>query len=93
MRIDNYSKFSEPMVQSTQSAKKGAAAQGTTGGNPAPAAKASGETVTVSAQAQALSREASQIDEAKVEKLRSAIQSGTFKANYQAIAKQIVDGE
>jgi flagellar biosynthesis anti-sigma factor FlgM len=48
--------------------------------------------VTVSAQAQALSREAAQMDTAKVERLRSAIQAGTFKVDAKAIAKRIVDG-
>jgi negative regulator of flagellin synthesis FlgM len=95
MRIENYSKFSDQVVQSAQSTKKGAPAQGSAGGNAGASAPVSttGENVTVSAQAQALARESAKVDTAKVEKLRSAIQGGTFKVNNQAVAQRIVDGE
>ena len=94
MRIENYGKFTDQALQSAQATKKGSAAQGS-GGDAAGASAAtptSGEKVTVSAQAQALSREAAQMDTAKVERLRSAIQAGTFKVDAMAIAKRIVDG-
>jgi flagellar biosynthesis anti-sigma factor FlgM len=95
MRIENYGKFSDQVVQSAQSTKKGAPAQGSAGGNagaPAPLS-GTGENVTVSAQAKALSLESTKVDTAKVERLRSAIQAGTFKVDNQAIAKRIVDGD
>ena len=95
MRIDNYGKFSDPVVQSAQSAKKGAGAKGagSAGGSAGAPGSTSAEKVTVSAQAQALSHQATTVDAAKVERLRSAIQSGTFKVDKQAIANRIVDGE
>jgi negative regulator of flagellin synthesis FlgM len=95
MRIENYGKFSDQVVPSAQSAKKGLGAQGASGGKADASAPASttGENVTVSAQAQALASEAAKVDTAKVERLRAAIQSGTFKVDNQAIAKRIVDGE
>ena len=51
--------------------------------------------VTVSAKARelALAHSASDVDEAKVASLRSAIQDGTLKVDSQKIADRIVDGE
>jgi len=49
--------------------------------------------VTVSAQALELAQKASaSADAAKVDKLRGAIQNGTFQIDRQAIAQRLVDG-
>lgn len=95
MRIENYGKLNDQVVQSAQSTKKGVAAQGGAVGNAGASSSAAttGENVTVSAQAQALASQAAKLDTAKVERLRAAIQAGTFKVDHQAIAKRIVDGE
>lgn len=54
---------------------------------------AQGDAVTVSPQAVELAKKAADTaDAAKVEKLRGAIEAGTFKVDFQAIAKRIVDG-
>ncbi len=51
--------------------------------------------VTVSARARALaaSQSADHIDEAKVVKLRTAIEDGSFQVDARKIAQKIVDGD
>lgn len=93
MRItDVYGKLNDRSVESTG---KGAPAgqpprADSAGGKPAAAA---GEKVTVSDEAQKLAAKSqADAETAKIEKLRGAINDGTFKVDPQAIAKRIVEG-
>lgn len=54
---------------------------------------ASAEKVTLSAKARQLADKSAAADSQQVERLRSAIDGGTFKVDRAAIAKRIVDGE
>lgn len=38
-------------------------------------------------------RDASGVDEAKVEKLKNSIKDGTYKINYESIANKLIDAE
>ncbi len=94
MRInDTYGRFNGPTVDSTRQGNRAQNAP-KTDEKDAPASTTGGaDAVTVSAKAQELaSKAAEQSDAARVEHLRSAIQSGDFKIDKQAIAKRIVDG-
>jgi flagellar biosynthesis anti-sigma factor FlgM len=90
--IDSYGKINEPAIQTTkQGAIAGQAPHAHKHGKTPP--QVSGEKVTVSAQAQELAdKAAADAETAKVDKLRAAIQDGTFKPNPQVIAKRIVEG-
>jgi flagellar biosynthesis anti-sigma factor FlgM len=91
--VDTYGRFN---VGGAETAKKGAAAGAApkADADDAKGAASSGsDAVTVSAQALELAQKASaSADAAKVDKLRGAIQNGTFQIDRQAIAKRIVDG-
>ncbi len=51
------------------------------------------EKVTLSAEARKLADASTASDAAKVDRLRTAIQGGTFKIDHAAIAAKIVDGD
>jgi len=73
--------------------KQGGATAGSTGKQaPTQAQPVAGEKVTLSAKARELADHAAAADANKVESLRSAIQSGSFKVDMQGIANKIVDG-
>lgn len=89
MRINNLSGNIDQ--SSVESAKKAApqGPQSSAQGAGEQAAAHSGEKVTLSSQAQQLAANA---ENAKVQKLQSAIQDGSFKIDPHAIAKRLVDG-
>ena len=92
--IDSYNRFNDFTVNTTGQGRGPAASQ--KGGAPespeaAPAAK--GDAVAVSAHAMELAQKAANdADAAKVEKLRSAIENGSFAIDRHAIARRIVEG-
>ena len=89
--IDRYGQQNALPLTSTKqgtAAKASSAAQTT----PASSQPATGEKVTLSAQAQQLADNASAAEANKVSQLRTSIQNGTFKIDPQAIANKIVDG-
>lgn len=91
MRIhDTYGRFDSKSVDTTRQAQAVPKADA----DDAKAASATqGDAVTVSPQAVEMAKKAAATaDSAKVEQLRSAIEAGTFKVDFQAIAKRIVDG-
>jgi len=87
--IDTYGKWAEQAVGGTAGA--GSTPRTTRAGASEPPAppNAGGEKVTVSSDAQKLAAAA---ETAKLDKLRAAIQDGSFKVDHHAIAKRIVDG-
>jgi flagellar biosynthesis anti-sigma factor FlgM len=87
--IDSYGKFNGASVDSARQGRPAAGApKADAVGSPATGADA----VTVSAQARKLAENAAdRIDSARIEHLRSSIQSGTFTIDRQAIANRIVD--
>jgi flagellar biosynthesis anti-sigma factor FlgM len=89
--IDSYGKFNGPSVDSARQGQRAAGASKTdTDGAGSPATGA--DAVTVSAQARELAQQAAdRTDSARIEHLRSSIQSGTFTIDRQAIANRIVD--
>ena len=95
--IDSYNRFNNWSVNTTvqgqatsaTATEKNRTAESSRQGT----ASAKGDAVDVSAQAVELAQKAAaEADAAKVEKLRSAIQDGSFVIDHQAIANRIVDG-
>lgn len=77
-------------------ATKGAAAKPSTNekAGAGQSAQGSAEKVTLSARAQELAQQQSATaDTAKVNRLREAVNNGSFKVDLQAVAKGIVDGD
>jgi negative regulator of flagellin synthesis FlgM len=93
MRINNL--YGEMDKTAVETAKKAASpAPSSTADSASGAATGQvGEKVTVSAQAQELAaKAAADADDAKVQKLTTSLQNGTFKIDAHAIANRIVDG-
>ena len=89
--IDTYGRFDNKSVDTARQAQ--AVPKSDADDSKAAAPASGGDAVTVSAQAVELAHKAAATaDASKVEQLRSAIDAGTFKVDYQAIAKRIVDG-
>jgi flagellar biosynthesis anti-sigma factor FlgM len=67
---------------------------GVTNAGAGQSAQGSAEKVTLSARAQELAQQQSATaDTAKVDRLREAVNNGSFKVDLQAVAKGIVDGD
>jgi flagellar biosynthesis anti-sigma factor FlgM len=92
MRIGDYSKLAPAPVDSTRKGAATTQAKDSTGGASTEGA-ASGEKVTVSAEALRLADQAAAGGDSKVETLRAAISNGTFKIDKPLIATRIADGE
>jgi flagellar biosynthesis anti-sigma factor FlgM len=92
MRIDDtYGRLNDIAVKTAK--QTGAATPKADADDSKASTTAGGDAVTVSAQAMQLAEKAAaQADASKVEKLRAAIEGGTFKIDHQAITRRIVDG-
>jgi flagellar biosynthesis anti-sigma factor FlgM len=95
--IDSYNRFNDRSVNTTlqgQAPQASSAAQRGTAESAHEGTSASkGDAVEVSAQAMELARKAAaDTDTAKVQRLRSAIDDGSFVIDRHAIASRIVDG-
>ena len=94
MRIADYGKLSETAIENARQAAAGGKVKGVAESQSDGGTAASGETVTVSAQARALADKASSADDsAKVQRLQSAIASGNFVINPAQIAQKLVNGD
>ena len=51
------------------------------------------DTAKTLAKATNKAKESSGIDEAKVEKIKAAIQDGSYKINYESVANKLIDSE
>jgi flagellar biosynthesis anti-sigma factor FlgM len=91
--IDSYGRFNDRAVNTASQAQAATSTPKTGADEAKGAAAAQGDAVTVSAQAQELAHKAAtNADAAKVERLRTAIEDGSFSIDHQAIARRIVDG-
>ena len=92
--IDSYNRFNNWSVNTTQQGQgPGATQKGGAEGSREGAPDAKGDAVDVSAHAVELAQKAAnEADASRVEKLRSAIESGSFVIDRHAIARRIVEG-
>lgn len=92
--IDSYNRFNDLAGSTALQGQRPASSQkGGANVQQEGAPAAAGDAVNVSAHALELSEKAAnEADAAKVERLRSAIQDGSFVVDKQAIAARIVDG-
>jgi flagellar biosynthesis anti-sigma factor FlgM len=91
--IDSYGRFNDRAVNTALQGQAATSAPKTGAEDAKGTAAAQGDAVTVSAQAQELAHKAAaNADAAKVEKLRTAIENGSFAIDHQVIARRIVDG-
>jgi flagellar biosynthesis anti-sigma factor FlgM len=92
--IDSYNRFNNWTVNTTGQGQGPTATQkGSAQESPESAPAAKGDAVAVSAHAVELAQKAANdADTAKVEKLRSAIENGSFAIDRHAIARRIVEG-
>lgn len=94
--IDSYNRFNNWAVNTTGQGQGPAATQNQKGNAEAPAEGVpgtKGDAVDVSAHAVELAQKAAhEADTARVEKLRSAIENGSFVIDRHAIARRIVEG-